>query len=244
MPSPSPNDTDIRAVSVPVSTSPAHGGRAGSIPSTALRLLRVTPIPVGITKRLLVREHYLHSLPGGTSIACGVFLHHRLMGALTLGVGPLNAHRLVDGATPGDCLVLTRFWLSDELPSNSESRVLGIVLRALRRNTGVKFIVSYADPSRGHLGVIYQASGWLYTGRSSAMPLYDLGDGKLRHSRTPSHAFGTHSVRHFKKHGLSVRVVPQLPKHRYIVFLDASWQSRLRGPSLPYPKGEVSDAYC
>jgi hypothetical protein len=164
------------------------------------------------------------------------------MGALTLGVGPLNAHSLVEGAAPDDCLVLTRLWLSDELPKNSESRFIGVVLRSLRKFTSLRFLVSYADPGQGHLGTIYQATGWVYTGLSEAMPLYDLGDGKARHSRSLSHAFGTHSLRHFQEHGVQVKLVRQQPKHRYVFFLKPDWQQRLRVLVLPYPKREVNDA--
>ena len=42
-------------------------------------------------------------------------------------------------------------WLSDWLPANSESKVLGVALGELRRHTSVKFLVSYADPAEGHL---------------------------------------------------------------------------------------------
>lgn len=167
--------------------------------------------------------------------------HKRLLGALTLGVGPLNAYALVEGAAPDDCLTLTRLWLSDELPRNSESRFLGIVLRSLKRHTPLKFIISYADPAQGHHGTIYQATNWLYTGLSSAMPLYQLPDGSVHHSRSLSHAYGTHSVLHFANHGVEVKLVSQAAKHRYIYFLDLTWRERLHVPVLPYPNREVAD---
>ncbi|MFQ5968651.1 MAG: DNA methyltransferase [Acidimicrobiia bacterium] len=159
-----------------------------------------------------------------------------LQGVLTLGVGPPLVFRLVDGAGPRDCATLSRFWLSEALPLNSESRVLGVVLRALRRHTSLKFLVSYADPAMGHRGGIYQATGWLYTGLSEASTLIDLGDGVARHSRTVGHAFGTHSIRHFEAHDVPVRTVQQEPKHRYVYFIDSSWRERLTAPVLPYPK--------
>jgi hypothetical protein len=93
---------------------------------------------------------------------------------VTLGVGPLNAFSLIDGATSDDCLTLTRLWLSDSLPQNSESRFLGVVLRSLKRHTRVKFLVSYADPTQGHLGTIYQATGWLYTASPRLRPFTTL----------------------------------------------------------------------
>lgn len=204
--------------------------------------IEVLPVAVPIAKNLLVQHHYLHSFPGGTQICLGAFVGNRLLGVLTLGVGPTNAHRLVDGAAPSDCVTLTRLWLSDELPKNSESRVLGIALRSLRKATKLKFVLTYADPNAQHIGTIYQATNWIYIGPSQAMPLLDLGDGIPRHTRTVAHSFGTHSVKHFRKHGMNVTRIPQVPKHRYIYFLDRSWRDRLKVEQLPYPKKEISNA--
>ena len=229
----------ISAASVNGSTVPIQGTGPGSTPRAALHTLQVQPVPIVVARRLIEANHYLHSLPGGTHLSFGAFLGSRLMGAVTFGVGPFLAYCLVEGAKPDDCLTLTRLWLSDELPRNSESRVLGIVLRSLKRHTRVKFLVTYADPAQGHLGTIYQATGWAYTGLSEAMPLYDVGDGKLHHSRSLSHAYGTHSVNHFHKHGTQVKLVHQQAKHRYIYFLDPAWRERLKVPVLPYPKREV-----
>lgn len=168
-------------------------------------------------------------------------MDQRLLGALILGVGPANGHLLVKGATSADCATLSRLWLSDELPANAESRVLAIVCRALQKNTELKFLVSYADPAQGHVGTIYQATGWGYTGLSQATPKYDIGDGKIRHSRSLGQTYGSHSVRHFQKHGVPIALVPQLPKHRYIYFLDNCWRPRLKVSELPYPKKDIPD---
>ena len=212
--------------------------RGGSSPTTALHDLRVAPVPLRVAKPLVVANHYLHSLPGGTVLAFGVFLGARLLGALTLGVGPKNGHRLVEGAVPNDVITLSRFWLADELPLNSESRVIAVVLRSLRRHSSYRLVIAYADPSANHVGTIYMAGGWLYVGLSEATPLYDLGDGVARHSRTVAHAYGTHSLKHFARHGVDVRVVPQASKHRYVYPLDPTVRQRLTVRVLPNPKRE------
>jgi len=221
---------------------PAHPqAGSGASPTLALHSLQVQPIPLQVAKRLLVRHHYLHSFPGGTQLAFGVFRSSRLMGAVALGVGPFNAHSLVESATIRDCLTLSRLWLADELPPNSESRVLGVVIRALKRHTTLKFLITYADPIQGHVGTIYQATGWVYTGLSETMPLYDAGDGRARHSRSLSHAFGTHSLKHFQRLGVPIKRLGQPAKHRYVFFLDSAWRSGLRVPALPYPKLEMEN---
>ena len=229
--------TGARSVAVAQPAPQREGG--GSTPSLALQQLVVRPIPVRVAKIVLSREHYLHSLPGGTRLALGVFVGAQLLGAITLGVGPKNGHRLVDGATPDDVITLSRLWLADELPPNSESRVLGVILRSLRRHTSLRFVLTYADPGAGHVGTIYQATGWLYTGTSEAMPMLDLGDGIGRHSRSVAHAYGTHSRRHFARHGVSVQLIKQASKHRYLYPLDPSIRHQLTVPVLPYPKREA-----
>lgn len=208
--------------------------------SAVLKSLRLSPIAPVLAKEVIVANHYLPSMPGGTKFCIGVFSGERLSGVMTLGCGPIMAHALVEGAAREECMALTRFWLSEDLPPNSASRVLSMLIRSLKQDTDLKFLITYADPSHGHNGTIYQASNWDYIGLSQGTPLYDLGDGIARHSRSLGHVYGTHDIAHFKQQGIDVRLIPQAPKHRYIYFLDKKWQSRLRLPILPYPKGELS----
>ena len=210
---------------------------AGSDPSTALHDLRLIPISRVDAKKLIVRNHYSHTMPGGTK-CFGVMRKGKMLGAMTFGVGPYYGYKLVNDATPDDVVTLTRLWLSDELPRNSESKVLGIALRSLKRDTSLKFILAYSDPAFGHLGMIYQATNWLYTGLSAATPLYDIGDGTLHHSRSLAHQLGSHSIRYLTLQGINAKAIPQSAKYRYIYFLDEAWKSRLAMPALPYPKKE------
>jgi hypothetical protein len=204
--------------------------------TVAREALDLRPIPFAVARAMLEAHHYLHSFPGGTRLAFGVFAYGRLAGALTLGVGPINAHRLVSGARRADALVLTRLWLADALPRYSESRTIGLLVRGLKQHTSIKFLVTYADPAAGHLGIIYQATNWLYTGLSAAMPRLDLGDGVPRHSRSVGSALGTHGRVYLRAHGIPVRDVPALPKHRYVLFIDRRWRRRLTVRVLAYPK--------
>jgi hypothetical protein len=111
----------MSAGSVAAARTKDHWARGGATPTPALQQIQVKPVPVVLARRLIEREHYLHSLPGGTCLAFGVFIGSSLLGALTFGVGPANAYSLVKDAKPDDCLTLTRLWLTDEPPRNSES---------------------------------------------------------------------------------------------------------------------------
>ena len=219
-------------------TPPDQGGGGGVEPTSALqpRDLTVRVVPPSVAADIFVRWHYLHAAPAGVKLTFGVFAGARLAGAVAFNAGPINGHRLVEGARREDCLCLARLWLSDALPPNSESRVLGLCIRMLRKHTNTRFLVSYADPAAGHVGTVYQAAGWLYTGPSEAQPLMAIGDAPPRHTRSIASVLGTHSAAHFRRQGLDVRLVATIPKHRYLIFVDPSWRPRLRVPVLPYPK--------
>ena len=82
------------AGSVVVARSAIPRARGGSIPTPALHSydrLWVSAIPAIVAKAVVVDNHYLHSMPGGTQLCLGVFVGDRLLGVLTLGVGPMNA---------------------------------------------------------------------------------------------------------------------------------------------------------
>ncbi len=225
-----------------ISTSVVLTVPPASPPPVAVHCLALRPVPYRIAREILVREHYLHAFPGGTALALGIFVGDRLLGVVTLGNGPRSFSQTVRGASQRDFLVLTRLWLHADCPRNSETHILGQAVRLLRHGTGLKFLVSYADPSAAgpdgvpHVGYVYQAASWMYIGFSHAMPLLDLGDGIPRHLRSVNSALGTHSVRHLQASGLIPRLVPQAAKHAYLFFIDRRWRKRLLVPVLPYPK--------
>ena len=57
---------------------------------------------------------------------------------------------------------LRRFCLVDDTPRNSESKVLAIMLRLLKKH-GVERVLSYADPNYGHVGTPYKATGFQHS---------------------------------------------------------------------------------
>ena len=243
----------IGAASVAGGTAPVQGAGAGSTPSAALHTsptfrpkdLDIRPVSSVAARRVCQHNHYLRSYPGGAILNFGIFADSSLLGVAVLGVGPANAHRLFSGAERQQVLCLARLWLDDRLGRNCESRTLAIILRHLRRDQEtIKALVAYSDPAAGHTGCIYRAAGFLYLGRSDGTPVYRLPDGSVRHSRSLSQTFGTHSRKHFQAHGVPLQVIPQPAKLTYVALVDPAWRSRLTRPVLPYPRqGEASEDY-
>ena len=59
-------------------------------------------------------------------------------------------------------LELSRWCLTPAAGKNSGSRMMGWVVRWFRKNTWNTTLISYSDPSAGHTGALYKASGWIW----------------------------------------------------------------------------------
>lgn len=125
------------------------------------------------------------------------------------------------------------------MPKNSESRVIGAIIRDVRKNTNWKLLISYADPRYGHIGTIYKATGWLYFGMTAPAP-FIIVNGKYLHARSSGSLYGSASIRHLRLTGIPAIKGIEPGKHKYAYFLDPSWQFRLKTPVLPYPKDEIN----
>lgn len=147
------------AESVDSSTSAIQAEGDGAIPISALH---IHPIPWTIAKSFLVERHYLHRIPLRCRVSLGVFSSDKLMAPL-VGVmmwgNPIAANRIKDGEFG---LELTRMFLTDECPKNSESRCLGFARRWIKKHfPEKKFLLAYSDiEGMGHKGTIYKAAGW------------------------------------------------------------------------------------
>jgi len=118
--------------------------------------------------------------------------------------------------------------------------LIGRTLRRLDR----EIIVSFADASQNHVGVVYQATNWFYTGLSAKFR--DPRVRGLEHQHHATYGHGLSNAEIVEKFGVeNVYFVDRARKHRY-VFFNASKRRRkellslLRYPVLPYPKAEVS----
>ena len=66
---------------------------SGTSPTPPFQSLVIRPIPFLTAKSLLERNHYLHSLPGNTQLAFGLFVGSSLLVANTLRRNPYGRHR-------------------------------------------------------------------------------------------------------------------------------------------------------
>ncbi|MFI1765309.1 hypothetical protein ACH41H_25065 [Streptomyces sp. NPDC020800] len=163
------------------------------------RWFEVHPLPEKLAKDFVLAHHYSASYPSATR-RFGLYRvdagEPQLSGVAVFGT-PAGANvltRALPELRPNvEALVCSRFVLTDACPGNSESWFLARCFAELRA-TGVKGIVSFADPvprrsadgtvtAIGHIGRIYQAANAVYTGRGAARTLILLPDGTILHDR-------------------------------------------------------------
>lgn len=247
----------MTTTSVTTTRESSSGQDTGTpIPETAVQIrpsrstlhsLDVRPVPASTVGPLMREHHYLHAMPEAAQQCFAAYLDEHLVGGAVFTAGSRSAFRFLAGADRGTVVTLARFWLSDAVVANGESRTLSVILRWLKRHTAWKAVVSYADPAAGHRGVIYQATGWLYLGPTGAERYIQLADGRLYHPRSVFTRYGTNSPGHLARTGVPAQAVRTPPKHRYLYVLDPAWRWRVRRPVLPYPKGRDppsgADAY-
>lgn len=119
--------------------------------------LQFSPITASEAALLLSSEHYLGPLDA-CLYGIGGWVDDTLVAA-QLYRWPTARGIPADGTW----LELSRWCLTPDAGPNAGSRMMGWAARWLRTNAaGVVSLVSYSDPSHGHDGALYKASGWTW----------------------------------------------------------------------------------
>ena len=153
----------------------------------------------------MVRAHYLHKYPAFQTCSLGMFHGPFVVGMVVFSEAPRETSKRYGGLS----WELARLWVRDDVPLNGESWLISKAVKHVRMaHPEVKFLVSYADPSAGHTGLIYKAANWTQDGRTDQerkKPRNDMLDPETgrkysRWSRAPEGAIK----------------VPRVSKNRYV----------------------------
>ena len=187
--------------------------------------MKVLPINTFEVEPWLLEKHYAKRMCS-ISFAFGLYDQENLVGVVTYGMpASPNLCMGVCGIDNKDkVLELNRLCLNDGV-KNGASYLVSKSLQMLPKPT---IVVSYADTAMGHVGYIYQASNFLFTGTTKERTDMAGKDGK--HSR---HSLGNSEIR-----------VNRSAKHRYVYFVGNKSQKnnllkQLNYEILPYPKGDT-----
>lgn len=171
-----------------------------------MKNLFVYPLAASTAIQIVVRHHYLHRKP---SISYAFALSDaeilgNILGVVTFGTPPSrHLQQSACADNPSAVIELNRLWVDDKCPANTESWFVSRALKLLPPH----IVVSYADTGYGHVGYIYRALNFLYSG---------LTDSDRKTPRFDYVTPGKHS-RNTTRNGLmqTAEKVRRKPKHRY-----------------------------
>jgi hypothetical protein len=228
-------------------------------------LIYLRSINKNVAKTIIETHHYTHKWTSCT-VAYGVYYKDypettffggydsKLIGVLVYGnaVGRSASTSITPLITNNNVLELTRLWISDGYGKNIESFCIAESFRLLNIDCPqIKCILSYADSEVGHIGTIYQATGFLYQGDIytdiAKMPNYSVSlvgppNYQWLHSRSVYTRWKTHNVNKLKERiGKTFWRKRESGKHRYIKFISNKIENKkltksLKHKVLPYIK--------
>jgi hypothetical protein len=190
----------------------------------------------------LLAKHYAHrKCP--ISYAFGAYRDGELIGIVTYGTPASSPLRegLCGKEYIGIVLELNR--LCCENTHNVASILVGKSLRLL---PAPSIVVSFADIGQGHVGYIYQATNFIYTGMSAKRTDWKIEGCEHLHGTTiadMSRGQEHRSDYMREKFGDKFYLKDRPRKHRYVYFVGNKKQKNelraaLKYPVEPYPKGE------
>jgi hypothetical protein len=192
----------------------------------------------------LIDRHYAGRIPS-ISIAWGLFLDGVIEGIVAYGTpssAPLRAG--IAGADfASSVLELNRLCLKSNA-KNHASFLVGASLRSMHH----KIVVSYADPTQGHVGYVYQACNFLYLGLSEKRTDWKVRGQEHKHGQTVADEFRCAGAGRAdlmrEKYGDDFYLSPRPRKHRYAYITGPRKFRRdalasLRYRIEPYPKSDV-----
>lgn len=207
--------------------------------------MEIRPIKNEQTKEWLLTKHYAHRICP-ISWAFGLFVEGVIEGVVTYGVPVSSTLRagICGKEYAPRVLELNRLCINSTAPANSASFLVGRSIRLLPKDA---ILVSFADTQQGHIGYVYQATNWLYTGLSAKRTDWKIRGMEHLHGATIADMSRGQKDRAKwirKKFGDDFYLAPRPRKHRYIFFRNKKMVAHLRYPILPYPKGESKRYEC
>ncbi len=201
----------------------------------------IEPIDYKTAMDVVVKNHYLHR-KAPCSFAFGLFEKEtdRVVGVVVYGrpASPPLCKGVCGPDEKDNVLELTRLWIEDSTPKNAESFLIGNTVRLVDK----EIIVSFADTSAGHRGIVYQATNWFYTGLSARHVEWRIKGVEGKHCRHLFDQYG--GVKKAKEIlGDQMERGERPRKHRYIFFnadrrRKKELLKKLRYPIAEYPKGD------
>jgi hypothetical protein len=170
--------------------------------------------------------HYAKTVPS-VQVAFACYEDDVFKGVVCYGGGANNNLGKKYGLVQGQLMELVRVALVAQSQRHYQtSKYVALSMRLLQKKKSLlKLLVSYADTKQGHKGGIYQATNWLYMGKSYAESAIDPETGEIKHTRSLHSKYG--SIKGFER-------VKDKPKHIYVYSFDKTMRQELESKAVSF----------
>ena len=200
--------------------------------------MKVLPIKNEEAYPWLLEKHYAKRIPQ-IMFAFGLYEDGQIVGVVTYGIpaSPSLCMGICGQEYSDKVLELNRLCLMDNYKNQSSF----LIANSIKLLPKPSIVVSYADTEQGHVGYVYQATNFLYTGLSANRVDWTIKGQEHKHSKTISDGMSLDAMK--EKYGDDFYYVQRSRKHRYIYFHGTKTDKKILLSKLnyeiePYPKGD------
>ncbi len=202
--------------------------------------IKIIEAPNKMVDKLVEKYHYSHK---ATKNRFKSFIINNGLGFMQLGYGirPHIKHNISKFITSDNYCEFDRMWLCDELPKNSESKCIGMLMTYLKiKYPYIKFVITYADGSVGNFGTIYKASNAIFIDKIP-VDFYLLPSGERIHPVSMWHRHKTRAWNKINKIYSGIKHIKNTEfQYRYLYILSNKYKklflrSRSQERDVVYP---------
>lgn len=183
--------------------------------------------------------HYAKAVPVATH-AYNVYEDGEWCGVIIYGSGATPNIGKPFGLVQGEIVELVRVALNGKQHTTSEC--VAMSLKQLHADAPqIKMVVSFADADQNHVGTIYQATNWIYLGRTNeGERAAFIINGKKTHPRSVGAMGGVQSLKWIRENlDPNATEFRTKGKQKYIYCFDRKTRKQWIKYAQPYPKKSV-----
>ena len=209
----------------------------------------IKPIDKPTADKIVKKYHYSGKVVQNSNLNFGVYYKGLLLGAMQFG-SPTDKRKmlpLVKDTLWNEMIELNRMAFSDALPRFAESRAIAMAFKWMKKNTPIKWCISFADGTQCGHGTIYQASNFYLTQIKENSRIIELPNGERTHFLNFSPSQKNKYTAVMKSKGYT-NELEYLNKefagwkklsgymYKYIYFIDPKAKENFTGQFIPFSK--------
>lgn len=208
----------------------------------------IKPIDKPTADKIVKKYHYSGKVVQNSNLCFGVYYKGLLLGAMQFG-SPTDKRKmlpLVKDTKWNEMIELNRMAFSDALPRFAESRAIAMAFKWMKKNSEIKWCISFADGCQCGHGTIYQASNFYLCNIKKNTDIVELPNGVVTNFKSLNNSSGKYFIEKQEVGEMSsTKFLDKKYKgwkklqgymYKYIYFIDPKAKENFTGQFIPFSK--------